>query len=152
MFSIFINYTFLFHPIKAKNWFYKPYQKITLQKVDGPLIANRLDIRVLKVRHNNKIYLEFLSKQENDSYFLINSVKLKGSRDGFYEYWKKEQPVSLLLSDENGDGTLDIIAPTFDRFFKPHLNLVVYNLKTKKFELIHSFNYPKVIFPKTRDY
>ena len=149
--SVFVNFTFIFHPLRGKHWLSKIYKKPlkqTLQKVDGPLIENGMDVRVLKVKKGNKIYLEFLSRQADDSFFIINSVELKGTREAYYRYWKKEKEMySLLLFDDDGNGRLDVIAPTFDRFFLPQNNVVVYNQKTKQFELKPDSNYSQITSP-----
>lgn len=137
---------FIFQPVKGKKWLskiYSPASQQTLQKVDGPLMESNIDIRVLKVRHKDKIYLEFLSKQDNGSYLAINSLELKGSREAYFDYWG--EMTSLLLLDDDGDGHLDVIAPTFDKFFRPQINLAVYNQETKQFELKPQAKPPKVI-------
>ena len=151
--SIFVNFTFIFRPLRGKHWLSKIYKmplKQTLQKVDGPLIENGMDVRVLKVKKGNKIHLEFLSKQADDSFFIINSVELKGSREAYYRYWEKEREIySLLLFDDDGDGRLDVIAPTFDRFFLPQNNVVVYSQQTKQFELKPGSSYSQITHPSS---
>ncbi len=145
--SVFINLVFIFYPLQGQKWLSKVYKKSarrTLQVADGPL--NNMDMRILKVRHKDEIYLEFLSKQPDDSYVEINSVKLKGNRDGYFEE-QGGRVTALLLIDENGDGRLDVIAPTFDKFFIPRTNLVVYNERTNRFELKSEFAYPKTATP-----
>lgn len=151
--SAFVNFTFIFHPLRGKHWLSKIYKmplKQTLQKVDGPLIETGMDVRVLKVKKGNKIHLEFLSRQADNSFFIINSVELKGSREAYYRYWEKEREVySLLLFDDDGDGQLDVIAPTFDRFFLPQNNVVVYNQQTKQFELKPESSYTQITRPNS---
>ena len=152
--SVFVNFIFVFQPLKAEKWLSKIYKKPfqqTLQKVDGPLVESDMDVRILKVKHEDKIYLEFLSKQPDDSYLKINSVELKGNRDGYFEEYGGKV-ASLFLLDHDGDGRLDVLAPTFDRFFFPRSNYVVYNEKTGKFELKSEFAYPKIIRPDFRGY
>ena len=144
-----MNFTFIFQPLKGKKWLSKIYKKPlqqTLQKVDGPLVGSDMDVRILKVKHEDKIYLEFLSKQPDDSYLKINSVELKGNRDGYFEEYGGKV-ASLFLLDHDGDGRLDVLAPTFDRFFFPRSNYAVYNEKTGEFELKSEFAFPKVIRP-----
>ena len=134
--SFFVNFIFVRHPGKGKRWLSKIYQKprkMTLQRVEGPLITNDMTVRVIKVRHNDKLYLDFLSLEADGSYRKINSVELKGSREGYFEYWG--ETASLGIEDTDGDGSLDVLAPAFDRFFLPHLNVVVYNRQTRRFEL-----------------
>ncbi len=134
--SIFyVNYLFLFHPFALDQQIkkFKNKKPKTLQRVKGSILGDKLDIHVIKIKYENKIYLDFFSKQENDSFYLMDSLTLRGKNDGFFEYW--DDALSLALLDEDGDGLLEIIAPTFDEFFKPHLNVIFYNKKKKKFEI-----------------
>ena len=143
---------FVTQPFKIKNklsQIYKKNLRQTLSRVEGPLTEIGLDIRVLKIKQEDKIYLEFLSKKANNSYWFINSIELKGSREAYFDYWG--EPSSLLLLDDDGDGLLDVIAPTFDKFFRPYINLAVYNKKTKKFELKKYGSYSKVTVPDQRN-
>ena len=151
LFSVFVNFMFISYPFKVTNWLDKAHKKKsrqTLSRAEGPLTEIGIDIRVLKIKQGNKIYLEFLSKKPNNSYWFINSIELKGSREAYFDY--HGEPGSILLVDANRDGLLDVIAPTFDKFFWPHKNLVVYNEETEKFELNEPEPYPKVIAPQHR--
>ncbi|MDE0092570.1 MAG: hypothetical protein OXN83_04725, partial [Oligoflexia bacterium] len=144
-------FTFIVYPVKVKNLAFKIYEKKhhqTLSRVEGSLIKIGLDVRVLKVKRNDKIYLEFLSKKADNSYWLINTVELRGNREAYFDYWG--EPSSLLLLDDDGDGVLDIVAPTFDKFFLPHINWVVYNEETDQFELKLQKSYAKVTAPDQR--
>ncbi|MCZ0932125.1 MAG: hypothetical protein OXJ52_03120 [Oligoflexia bacterium] len=150
--SIFINFVFVTQPLKIKSrvsQIYKKNLRQTLSRVEGPLTEIGMDIRVLKVKQEDKIYLEFLSKKANNSYWFINSVELKGSREAYFDY--HGDPSSLLLVDADKDGLLDVVAPTFDKFFWPHRNLVAYNKETKKFGLKKQDSYPRVIAPEQRE-
>ena len=145
--SIFVNVTFIIRPLKIKKWLhkiYKPPLKTTLQRLEWPFIENDITVRILKIKHKDKIYLEFLNKQSDDSYVVINSVELKGQHEGYFKYWEDEM-VSLMVLDVDGDGNLDVIAPTFNEFFYPQINLVTYNQASHRFELQTKAIYPKVI-------
>ena len=156
--AFFANIVFVTQPLKIKSLLsslYKKSSRQTLSRVDGhlavegPLNSSGMDIRVLKIKQADKIFLEFLSKRENNSYWLINSIELEGSREAYFDYWG--EPSSLLLLDENGDGFLEVMAPAFDQFFKPRINLASYNKDTQKFELIKKTNsQPRVIVPEER--
>ena len=139
--SLSINGVYVIHPLKIKrilSKIYNPSFKQTLQRLDGPLTAQEIDLRVLKVKSGDKILLEFLSKQVDDSYTVINTLELKGSREAYFSAGRRGRdlpPSSLLFLDVDGDGALDILAPTFSNFFFPYLNIASYNKKTKQFEL-----------------
>ena len=134
--SFIVNFTFINHPNRIKKWLSKIYQKpreMTLQRANAHLTASDMDIRVIKVKRKNNIYLEFLSHEADGSYRPINKVKLKGRRNGYFQY--SEETASLGIQDIDGDGYMDVIAPTFNRFFVPYLNIVFYNQKKRQFEL-----------------
>lgn len=149
--SAYFNAVFVTQPLNGQRWLFKiynpPLQK-TLQKVEGHLISYQQKIRVLKVKRENKIYLEFLAKQADDSFLHINSVLLNGQREAYFDYWG--EMTSLQILDDDGDGRLDVIAPTFDQLLRPKINLVVYNEQTKKFELKSNNRFPQVVLPQTR--
>ena len=163
-FSLFINLIFILRPLQGKSWLSKIYKKPlkqTLRIMEGTLIEAGIKVRVLKIKEGGKIYLQFLSKQPDNSFFLINKVELQGRREAYYRYWRKEKEMySLLLFDDDGDGRLDVIAPAFDQLFIPQNNIAAYNQKTKQFELKPNSNYsqvarpavwPKGYFPPSRD-
>ena len=149
--SFFVNWVFVFYPFEGKKWLFKIYKKppqITLQKVEGPFLQSRMEVRVIKVQHKNKIYLEFLSRQPNGSYLFINSVELNGGREAYYIWGKRgknSEISSLFLLDYDGNGSLDVVAPTFDQFFRPHINVLFYNPENNKFELTSYRDYPRMI-------
>ncbi len=140
------NHFFLFHPLVLKKRVqkFKNEKPKTLQTVKGSILGDELDIHVIKMKYRGRVYLDFLSRQEDGTFHFIDSLTLKGKHDGFFEYWN--EPLSLALLDDNGDGLLEVIAPTFDKFLKPQLNVIFYNKEKKKFQ-IKSFLKSK---PKTQ--
>jgi len=148
-----IHFVFIFYPYKSQKWmsivYTKPLQK-TLQTADSHLTEKKGVTRVLKIKRGDKIYLEFLTQLPDNSFLHINSVQLNGEREAYYDYWG--EITSLQILDEDGDGKLDIIAPTFDEFLQPKVNLVFYNEKKRKFELKPSQTRPQVIPPYSRSY
>ena len=135
IFYLWIHLLFFLKPLLGKKWvsFIKKEKPHILQVVEGALLGNNLSVKVLKKQNGKKIHLEFLAQLPDQSFRLINSLILPGSHDGYLEY--QEGTTSLALIDDNGDGTLEVIAPTFDSFLRPQINLVHYNFQTKKFEL-----------------
>ena len=154
--AFYMNFLFVVRPLEIKRALVKikldrvlelAYTQSlqTLRTVEGPLIEAGLDLRVLKIKQGDKIFLRFLKKNADNSYWFINAIELKGSREAYFNY--RGEPFSLSISDDEGDGSLDIIAPAFDKFFWPHINLAFYNKQSKKFELRKTRVYSKITTP-----
>ena len=137
-FTLWIQYLFVFQPRFIKKWMaVRPHngKSRILRVFEVSLLERGLDVKVLKRKRGNSLYLEFLSRLPDGSFRLINSVDLPGKYDGFFEYQKGT--VSVGSIDQNGDGRLEIIAPTFDEFLRPHFNIVSYHPELNKF-ILHS--------------
>ena len=129
-------YVFNFQPLLGKKWTrkIKNEKPHILQIVETSLLGMSLDIKVLKRKAGDSIYLEFLFRRPDGSFYLINSIDLAGPYNGFLEYQKGT--LSLGLLDYDGDGLLEVIAPTFDKWLRPRANIISYNPKIKKFQLL----------------
>jgi len=132
--TCYLHYLFLFDTnFKYKIQKFQNLKPRSLQQVTGSILGDRLDIRIVKIQYKNKIYLDFFSKESNSRFRFMDSLVLKGKHNGFFEYWGES--ISLGLLDENGDGYLEVVAPTFDAFLKPQLNVIFYDKETNKFQL-----------------
>lgn len=149
--SLLVNIFFIFNPLKIKsgiNTFIRASKTMTLQRLEGTLLEHDLKIRVTKTIRKNVVYLNFKSMQPDGSYKIINSLKLKGSREAYFLVGQKnvnQALISLMLLDVTGDGFLDILAPTFNKFLTAHLNVARYNPINKKFELAELKNSQPII-------
>ena len=131
-----IQNAFISQPRFLKKWMrkIKHHRPWTLRVYEASFLEMNMDVKILKKRRGgNSIYLEFLHKMPDGSFKLINSVDLPGKYDGHYEFNKGT--VSLGLQDQNGDGRMEVIAPTFDKFFRPHANIVFYHPELNQFKL-----------------
>ena len=158
--GIFIYSVAFFSPKELTSFLndFYPLKKTskTLSRLEEPIEGFGTALRVVKLKRNNKIYLDFLAKQEDQSFRWINSVELKGNREAFFDRWEKglespfsfpEAPGSIFItwSDHN---QMEIIAPTFDSLFVPVLNRVLYNENTKNFELSPLFESYSQVKPR----
>ncbi|MBC6414849.1 MAG: hypothetical protein GDA46_00415 [Bdellovibrionales bacterium] len=119
---------------KEKKVFFNLFRKQYIKKLSRvEFEESGSKFRIIKLKKKDKIYLEILSEQSNQSYQEVQVLELTGNREAYFDYW--EERFSLSVFDYDGDGTLDIGATTFDSFFKPHFHLLVYNKKDQKFNL-----------------
>ena len=135
--TLWTQYLFVFQPRFVKKWTARLNngKSQILRVFEVSLLERDLDVKILKRKRGNSLSLEFLSRLPDGSFRLINSVDLPGKYDGFFEYQKGT--VSVGSMDQDGDGRLEIIAPTFDKFLRPHFNIVSYHPELNKF-ILHS--------------
>ena len=131
-----VQNTFIAQPPFLKQWMrkVKNHRDWILRIEEASFLEMNMDVKMLKKRKpGNSLYLEFLIKKPDGSFRLINSIDLPGRYDGYYEFNKGT--VSLGLLDQNGDGRMEVIAPTFDKFFRPHPNIIFYHSELNQFKL-----------------
>jgi hypothetical protein len=63
---------------------------------------------------------------------LIDRVLLPDKHDGLFNF--EGHVTRLAIADIDQDGTMELLAPTFDQQLVPHLNVFRYNKDLKKFE------------------
>ena len=148
--GFFIYWLAFFHPSEFKSRLSDFYSKPSSEKLshlEEPVEGFGTALSVTKQKRDNKIYLDFQAKREDQSFKWINSVELKGHREGLFNRWEKglekpfsfpEAPSSLIMTSSDYKD-IEIIAPTFDSFFIPVLNLVIYNKEKEQFELSSRF-------------
>lgn len=130
------NAFFILFPEKAGQLplnFFKAPAIEKLSRVEFSPDAESPSFRVIKLKKKNKIYLEILLERPDGSFEQTQQVELKGNQEAFFDYWNES--LSLFALDYDGDGRLDLGAPSFDSFFKAHFELLIYNKSAQKFEL-----------------
>ena len=103
-----------------------------LSVVYGDLMNDGSEVRVVKLKSSDGIYLEFYSRSYNGISSLINRTKIpRAVQDGFFDY--RGKTVQLAVLDLDGDGKMELIAPTFDKNLIARLNPYEYNTGTQSF-------------------
>lgn len=94
--------------------------RIVLAKVDGLVLANGPQLVVIKVKTADTLAIEIFA-QESSSLKFIKRLVLDENRDAFFNF--RGRITNLAFADIDADGSLEIVAPTFDEDLVPHLNL-----------------------------
>lgn len=122
----------LFSP--AKKWVqnrFSPQEQEVLSIVHGDLINNGSSIKVVKSRTVEGVVLEFYSEIQNGSRYLITRALIPNANDGFFDH--RGQAVQLAVVDIDGDGTMELLSPTFDDKMLARLNPYYYSPAQKAF-------------------
>ena len=102
-----------------------------LSVVHGDLMHNGSSIKVVKFETSDGIMLEFYSAGQNGVRQIINRVEIPNARDGFFNH--RGQAVQLAVVDLDGDGTMELVSPTFNNNMLARLNPYHYSEKEKAF-------------------
>ena len=122
----------LFTP--ARDWLVhkvSPQQK-TLSVLHGDLMNDGSLVKVIKLKTAEGIVLEFYTDVDsNGSRNLISRVEIPHAQDGFFDH--RGQAVQLAVVDLDGDGTMELLSPTFDGQLMAWLNPYRYSKEEKAF-------------------
>lgn len=112
--------------------FFADSQREILAKVSGHMSESSPQITVLKIKSKNTISLEIYTQDENGSLVLMSKIPLFDTRDG--HVLVQGNATNLAITDMDKDGTLEIVAPTYNDQMVPRLNVFKYNPSTKSFD------------------
>ncbi|KHD88522.1 MAG: hypothetical protein OM95_08405 [Bdellovibrio sp. ArHS] len=118
---------------KVKEAFVSSERNI-LAKVSGSLSPDGPRVTVLKIQSKNSLSVEVFSQGDGGELTLIAKLPLFEARDGYFLY--KGNATNLALTDVDKDGSLEIVAPTYDDQMVPRLNIFRYNPNTKSFDRV----------------
>lgn len=110
--------------------------RTVIAKVTGSLTPQGPHVTVLKIQSKNFLELEVYNSSAEDGMVMMAKLPLAESRDGYFTL--KGNSTNLALTDFDGDGTLEIVAPTFDDQMVPRLNIFKYNSATHGFDKVSS--------------
>ena len=129
---------FCIRPVFFKRYPYLCSKKLNtpgqkaLSVVYGDLMNDGSEVKVVKLQASDGIYLEFYARSYNGMNYLINRKKIpRAIKDGFFDYRGKS--VQLAVLDLDGDGRMELIAPTFDKNLIARLNPYEYHASAHTF-------------------
>lgn len=93
-----------------------------IAKTSGYLTPEGPFVNVFKIREAGQLIIEvYASPDDTGSPNLLQRLPLPETRDGYFNFMGNA--TNLALSDTDGDGAMDILAPTFDDQMTPRLNV-----------------------------
>lgn len=110
-------------------------QRVVLSTVTGEITADGVLSKVVKVRSEDKIFIEVYKMYESGQE-LITKLAIPDVHDGYFHI--KGESTNLLLNDVDGDNIPEIIAPSFDKDLVAHLNVFKFDSNSNRFYLMTS--------------
>ena len=115
----------------VQNYFV-PLGREVLATAEGDLLGDGSVTKVIKYKSEVGIFVEIMKVDENGHNTIIDRILLPDKHDGLFNY--QGHVTRLAITDVDGDGTLELLAPSFDNQLVPHLNVFRYNPGNKRFE------------------
>lgn len=114
--------------------FFWPQDRLILAKTQGQLSSEGPLILVFKVKTKEGLFIEIFKYQPEDKANLVLMAKfpLEGKQDGFFNF--QNQATNLAMTDVDGDGASDVVAPTFDENHQARMNVFRYDSATQSFQ------------------
>lgn len=103
-----------------------------LATAEGDLLNDGSLTKVIKYRHQEGIYFEVLKMASDGTSETVERVLLPDKHDGLFNF--QGHVTRLAITDIDGDGKSELLAPTFDNQLVPHLNVFRYNPAIGRFE------------------
>ncbi len=93
-----------------------------LAKADADLTGQGLHVAIVKVKTADTLSLEiFETEGASGQMKFTKRLVLPEKRDAYFNF--RGNATNLVVTDVDGDGTLEIVAPTFDENLIPRLNV-----------------------------
>jgi hypothetical protein len=99
--------------------------RMVVSTAHGDLLGNGVDLTVAKVRTRDALLIEIYEPKTNGGVKLIGRIELPDKKDGFFNF--NGNATNLAIDDIQGDGRLEILAPSFDQNMVGHLNIYHYD-------------------------
>lgn len=116
--------------------FFNPEQRTILAKISGDITGQGLHVTVLKIQTRDNIVLEVYNIENPEESAMMARIVLPEKRDGYFQL--KGNATNLGLADVDQDGTLEIVAPTFDEQMVARLNIYKFNPNTRGFDRMNA--------------
>jgi hypothetical protein len=116
---------------QVQNYFSRSGREV-LATAEGDLLGEGSNAKVIKYRSEEGIFVEILRMDPSGASTMVDRIQLPDKHDGLFNY--QGHVTRLAIADVDGDGKMELLAPSFDNQLVPHLNVFRYNPGNQKFE------------------
>lgn len=117
--------------LSVQSYFARSGREV-LATAEGDLLGDGSNSKVIKYRSQDAIFVEVLKIDSSGATILIDRIQLPDKHDGLFNY--QGHVTRLAIADVDGDGKMELLAPSFDNQLVPHLNVFRYNPGNLRFE------------------
>ncbi len=106
--------------------------RVVVSTAHGDLLGEGIEMKVAKVRTRDALFVEIYEPRGEGDMRLLERIELQDKRDGYFNF--NGQPTNLAIDDIDGDGSLEILAPSFDHNLIGHINVYRYDKTVGAFQ------------------
>lgn len=117
--------------LSVQSYFARSGREV-LATAEGDLLGDGSHSKVIKYRSPDGIFIEVLKLEASGATKLVERIQLPDKHDGLFNY--QGHVTRLAIADVDGDGKMELLAPSFDNQLVPHLNVFRYNPGNLRFE------------------
>jgi len=124
------------HPtlrFEARSFLIADHRSV-VSTVHGDLVGDGSDFTIVKVKTHENLFLEIYQPLANGTTKLVSRIPLADKKDGYFSF--NGQATNLAIANVDGDGSSEIIAPSFDQNLVGHLNVFKYDPTSKDFHRV----------------
>ncbi len=99
--------------------------RTVVSTASGDLLGTGSTVVVAKVKTNDSLLLEVYESNPDGRQRLVERIQIPHKKDGYFNF--NGVAINLAIDDIDGDGKLEILAPSFDQNLVGHLNVYRYD-------------------------
>lgn len=108
--------------------------RVLVSSVRADLSGKGSEYTIAKVKTRESLFLEIYQNEKNGASTLVQKIEIPDARDGYFNF--DGSATNLALADVDQDGSMEILAPSFDRDLVGRLNVFRFNAEAGYVEKI----------------
>ncbi|MES2854621.1 MAG: hypothetical protein V4692_02105 [Bdellovibrionota bacterium] len=108
--------------------------RTVIATAQGKLSADDVNYSVVKVKTRDSLALEIYQNGADGEQKLIEKIIMPDIKDGYFSF--DNQTTNLAIDDIDGDGRMEILAPSFDKNLVGRLNVYNFDVESKAFQRV----------------
>lgn len=99
--------------------------RVLVSSARADLGGNGIEYTIAKVKSRTSLFLEVYQNEKDGKTTLVQKIEIPDARDGYFNF--DGSATNLALADVDQDGSMEILAPSFDRDLVGRLNIFRFN-------------------------
>jgi hypothetical protein len=99
--------------------------RVLVSSAHADLSGKGSDYTIAKIKSRSSLFLEIYENEKDGRTTLVQKIEIPDAKDGYFNF--NGSATNLALADIDQDGSMEILAPSFDRDLVGRLNIFRFN-------------------------